>query len=102
MVTTRSLGRESAPDYRHLLTSTELHTILVSHNRTDYRLLHGAWLAWTAAWNVPHVHAGILILPHGHPEESARLLDEFAGMHGQTLPNGMYEYRKQFGWIAYR
>lgn len=37
----------------------------VSHNAKDFRLLHDAWLRWSAAWGVARSHGGILIVPQG-------------------------------------
>lgn len=59
---TRDLGMERAQDFRQLLFAAHQNRIFVSHNLRDYRLLHGAWRHWTAAWDRSDQHAGVLLL----------------------------------------
>jgi hypothetical protein len=45
-----------------LLNAAQRGLIFVTHNRTDFELLHDAWRLWSTVWNVPPAHAGILII----------------------------------------
>ncbi|MBI4494498.1 MAG: DUF5615 family PIN-like protein [Chloroflexi bacterium] len=94
----RSLGLERAGDQQHLLVAAGQGWILVSHNRKDFRLLHAAWRDWSQAWGVHPIHAGILIIPHGSPADSARLLHEFVLAHTPPLSNELYSFQTSTGW----
>src|SRR5215213_6915466 len=63
----------NAPDYEHLLYAAQQHWILLTHNAADFRLLHGAWHVWAAAWGLPSppTHTGILIPPQGRWTDAA-------------------------------
>lgn len=99
--TTRLEGRKGVPDERQLWYVAERRWTLVTMNRRDYRLLHGAWLLWTHGWNVQFEHAGILILDHLLPTDVPRAADEIhnlmqdAGIH---LPNSLYDWNRNAAW----
>jgi hypothetical protein len=94
---TRTLGLQTAHDGLQLLTATERQSILVTHNAADFRLLHRTWQCWTAAWGLPHQHAGICILPQGPP----RVLVEHLLVlvrSGRATQNRIYRFFPQRGW----
>jgi hypothetical protein len=98
-LTTRDQGAETARDFRQLLIAAQAHRVLVTHNRKDFRLLHGAWITWSEVWGVQAIHAGILILPHARPAESARRLQAFAQNHPGLLSNELHECNGRGEWI---
>jgi hypothetical protein len=61
----RHEGLGHAPDFEQLLDAATNELILVTHNAKDYRLLHGAWIAWPEHHGTSWAHAGILIVPQG-------------------------------------
>lgn len=63
--TARELRRENDSDDEHLLAASQYGYIFVTHNESDFVLLHDAWIRWAAAWHISHRHAGILIVPQG-------------------------------------
>ncbi|MBI4492717.1 MAG: DUF5615 family PIN-like protein [Chloroflexi bacterium] len=96
----RDIGAAAHSDPQRLLIAASQSWILVSHNKSDFRLLHLAWDMWARAWGVTPSHAGILILPHGDAADSARLLDEHISAR-PLLENRMYEYRGAAGWVPW-
>lgn len=56
--TTTSANRKGAKDYEQLWFAAAQGAILLTLNRKDYTLLHGAW----KHWGVDRPHAGIIIL----------------------------------------
>lgn len=50
-VTTRDRLLTRASDPVQLLTAAQDNAIFVTHNRTDFVLLHNAWLEWSRAWD---------------------------------------------------
>jgi len=56
--TTTSANRKGAKDYEQLWFAAAQGAILLTLNRKDYTLLHGAW----KHWGVDCPHAGIIIL----------------------------------------
>jgi predicted nuclease of predicted toxin-antitoxin system len=101
-VLARDLGLERAPDYEHVLTAALANRILLTRNWGDFKLLHGAWLHWTQAWQVTVVHAGILVVEHQPPSRLAQEVDALIHLlygHGQTLANRLYRWRVATGWV---
>lgn len=98
VVTSREQGQEEAGDFLQLLTAAQNNWVLVSHNRKDFQLLHRAWVTWSRAWSVQAVHAGVLILPHGRPADSAGRLHAFATRHTVPLRNEMHRCSARGAW----
>lgn len=99
--TTRIEGRKGVPDERQLWYAAERGWTIVTMNRRDYRLLHGAWLLWTHEWNVQSQHAGVLILDHLLPADVPRVIDaihDFVRDAGIRLPNALYDWNRNAGW----
>jgi hypothetical protein len=102
VVSTRQLGRKGSQDFAQLLFAATADRVLITHNATDFRLLHGAWLAWSAAWGVAAVaeHPGILIIEpgsgKGEPLSLPRLVS--AVQMFVALPNSTVN--RLFAWNA--
>jgi hypothetical protein len=77
--TTRASGRLDASDGEQLLAAAANGWILVSHNGSDFELLHDAWLRWGAASSWSLRHAGIFIIPQQFwsPAQAAEQIDAF-------------------------
>lgn len=103
VVTAHDAGRGRATDDEHLLFATDLGAILVSHNRRDFVLLHGAWRRWTSAWGVTRTHAGILIVPQPPIVTTAEITDALDAFvrRGLSPANELYRWRRAGGWQRY-
>ncbi len=100
VVTARDLGLQQAADDEHLLLAAQRGWLLVTHNATDFALLHDAWRRWGAAWRVRPTpeHAGILVMPDlWTPERLADELDRFL-QSGPRLVNQLYRFLPGHGW----
>jgi hypothetical protein len=100
-VTTRAEGRKGAPDERQLWYAAEHRWTLITMNRRDYRLLHGAWLLWTHEWSIQSQHAGILILDHLFPVDVPRAVDAIHDLVHDVetrLQNSLYDWSRNAGW----
>jgi len=103
VTTSRELGLERLADYQQLLTAYRQQAILLTRNRKDFILLHGAWQGFSAEWSISASHFGILILPHRHggvewtPEIAyARTASLIAG--GMPRLNELFTW-EQNGWM---
>jgi hypothetical protein len=65
VATARDVGRERDRDDEQLLVASQQGHIFLTHNETDFVLLHDAWQRWSEAWGVSARHGGILIAPQG-------------------------------------
>lgn len=88
----------SATDSAQLLAAYRFASIFVTHNRSDFRVLHDAWRRWTITWKLDRHHRGILIIPQRVSfDVTARAVHEIiAG--GPTLQDEMYEWTVTGGW----
>lgn len=99
--TVQDLGLPGAEDYAHLLIADQNGWIFVTHDRSDFMLLHGAWRAWTRAWGVVRAHAGILVIPQSprwRPIEAAAALTAFP-QADLPLENELYSWQADSGWV---
>lgn len=66
-VSTWQMGRKGASDFMQLLFAAQEGRVVVTHDSKDFQQLHGAWLAWAAAWGATAAarHSGILIIERG-------------------------------------
>jgi hypothetical protein len=92
-------------DHIHLAAATRLRRVLVTHDRKDYRLPHGAWHDWFAEWGTPPLplHGGILVIPQDPvlpAIAAAELVHEFVSAlrPGETLHNRPLEWKRGSGW----
>lgn len=105
VVTTKSLNNLGNSDADQVLTATQQHRVLVTHNQDDFLLLHLAWHRWSRQWNVQPLpsHAGIVAVPQRrlYPyEQLVSALDQLVAVdNGQSLSNEMYRWhRNPYGW----
>jgi hypothetical protein len=101
-ITTQEISLAAGKDPVHLIGAAMKDRIIVTTNAGDFRMLHEAWLLWTAIWTISPQHAGILLVPQaGSFDRRARQID--ALLAGRTtLPNELWEWRNDSaGWTAY-
>ena len=91
----RLLTRASDPV--QLLTAAQDNAIFVTHNRTDFVLLHNAWLEWSRAWGVAQNHAGILVMEQVEFEILAEAIKELLDRQ-TSFPNELHGWRRRRGW----
>jgi len=94
VVTVRELGTTRAGDDEHLLAAAQAGRTLLSHNRKDFLLLHGAWQRWSQAWSAASTHSGILLLPQMRPLDAVDALADLL-RSAEPLENALFEYRSQ-------
>jgi hypothetical protein len=92
-------------DPTQLLIARRLGRVLVTHNTSDFALLHQAWIIWSADWNVRPLprHGGILPMHSAtgyDPRHTAAEIEAFAN---DTTPRGSIEnrafrWREGHGW----
>ena len=98
--TARDQGLDGADDDEHLLVAAQRGWTLLTNNRKDFILLHGAWRRWASAWQVPARHAGILILrQEWPPRQAAKEVDSFIKTGG-PLGNQLYVWYPSSGWVS--
>ncbi|MGD9894165.1 MAG: DUF5615 family PIN-like protein [Dehalococcoidia bacterium] len=98
--TANEAGLGSTHDDEHLLFAAQHGLTLVTHNRTDFVLLHGAWRRWGVAWNASQSHAGVLIVPQPPLATNNQIAQELDGfLAGEpSLTNELYQWRPSSGW----
>ena len=92
----------TAADYEQLLYVSLTNRLLVTHNEADFKLLHGAWRRWSAAWSVGPIpdHPGILIIPQTprlRHRDAVVVLEELVES-GAELRNLIFAWRRRSGW----
>ncbi|HEX5506266.1 MAG TPA: DUF5615 family PIN-like protein [Thermomicrobiales bacterium] len=100
-VTAGDLGLQRADDDVHLAEAAEAGRIFVTHNRTDFVLLHRAWHRWSRRWGVHRPHAGILVIPQAPHLQPAQAAVEVEGIVRQAPISGelyIYDWQAGTGW----
>jgi hypothetical protein len=101
VVLTKDFGLRRAHDDFQLLKAAQDGWMLVTHNRTDFELLHRAWHRWSDAWGTPRQHAGILVIPQlWQPEHAANEL--YAVVSQRSLAGEYFEHRAASGWRPFQ
>lgn len=103
-VAERRLGRWDADQ---LLYATERDWTLVTYNRRDYRALHEGWVVWSALWQEPRPHGGILTLDKGiglAARDYAEAITLLVSNPEVMLVNRTYEWFAHSGgqWMLWR
>jgi hypothetical protein len=100
----RGVLQHATKDHQHLAMATRLGRVLVTHNATDFLLLHLAWREWFDEFgqSPQPEHAGILLLPQP-PElsaiEIADLIHAFVAERTMAgLRNRLFQWSKQGEW----
>lgn len=92
------LGAARLTDDALLLMAAESASILITHNRMDFELLHDAWIRWTRAWNVAHEHSGIMIFQQPlDARDLAALVAERLRDVG-SVAGQLHDWRLSRGW----
>ena len=83
-----------------MLTTVRLGRVFVTHNRTDFKMLHDAWVTWPAAFGLAlPPHPGILALDAAPYQVLARAIAGFLdGMPTERLANAMFWWHRRGGW----
>lgn len=92
-------------DANQLLFARDLGRVFVSHNASDFKLLHRARLLWSDDWNVKPLpqHGGILILPRVQMHDlwqlsrAIRTLVDDIEVAEQAV-NRMFAWNLRAGW----
>jgi hypothetical protein len=100
VATARDPAHASATDDAQFLAAVQNGRLLVTHNRRDFALLHGAWRTWPAAFGLAlPTHPGILALDHGPPGRICEAIEEIlASTAPSTRSNEMFWWRARGGW----
>ena len=96
----RAINTERVPDDVLLLTTVRLGRIFVTHNRTDFRMLHDGWVTWPAAFGMAlPSHPGILVLDSASPEALASVIADFLNeARPEDLADAVFWWRRRDGW----
>ena len=100
VTTCHDVGLVRAKDWQQLLYAAEGRRVLLTNNRKDFELLHGAWLGWAWAWGTAAVHAGILVLDQHRPAEEIVHAIVALESAARPVPNMLYRWRAVRGWEA--
>jgi hypothetical protein len=97
--TAREIRTESAGDDEHLALAYQQGWVFITHNITDFELLHDAWRRWSALWGVNVTHPGILALePGAVPEQLARPIDQQLRSESPIMGE-LHVWRPRRGWL---
>lgn len=98
--TTVGARRIGAWDPDQLAFATDQGSILITHNRRDFRTLHDAWMQWFPRWREQQPHSGTLILDHGPlPIVIAEAIQTFLVTVPPSLANVTYDWFARGGGI---
>jgi hypothetical protein len=100
VTTTPNLGLSRATDDAQLLTSARNGWTFVTYNRTDFTMLHAAWLNWPAAFGFAFPpHSGIPVLDPAIPGVLFQVVADFlATTPPELLINGLFWWHHRDGW----
>lgn len=108
VVDARSVVRDGTSDHLHLLIATQSGRILITHNRTDFELLHFAWQDWFSSLGpTPRpMHGGIVIVPQPPlvaAQDAAELIHSFVNdLVRAPLANRLFVWGTASGWTEQR
>ena len=97
-------GFKGLPDPNQLLTAIELGRTMVTANTGDFLLLHRAWLAWSASWDLRTMprHHGILLIHSAKGFDYVRIagvLKTFVEDHAvHDIANRAFAWTHRDGW----
>jgi hypothetical protein len=96
------LGWKGHSDADQLLAAASLGRVVVTYDVDDYELLHLAWHAWAAAWNVTPLptHPGILTIRSSKGLTAQDIASAIDGLMKQEskLTNRFFGWTVQRGW----
>jgi hypothetical protein len=98
-------GAKGLHDGEQLLRAVALGRVMVTTNTNDYLLLHRAWLAWSATWDLRSLprHRGILLIHsapgYGVPEVARVILDFLTRPSTAAgIDNRAFAWTSRDGW----
>ncbi len=95
---------KGASDPYQLIFAADRGWALVTHNRSDFQMLHEAWHLWSHRWGVRQQHAGILVVRVPVTHEVADITDAIVDLAGDptvTLTGTLYEWHRSTGWVRF-
>jgi hypothetical protein len=95
---------KGATDPFQLIFAADRGWVLVTHNRSDFRMLHEAWHLWSHRWGVRPQHAGILVVrvPMTHKtEDITGAIAALASHPTLSLAGALYEWHRSTGWVRF-
>jgi hypothetical protein len=100
VLATREPGGERWTDDALILFAVQQRRVFLTHNRSDFRLLHDAWVTWSAAFGMAlPPHPGILVLDQVAPEILAPVVTAFLVMTpSERLASAIFWWRRHSGW----
>jgi hypothetical protein len=104
----KELGRLSLADVQVLVQAVLSGQTIVTHDKSDFRMLHEAWITWRRRWTEEVVratglpialsgHAGILIVPLLPNHALARIIEPFVDTH-DSIPDRLFAWSTAKGW----
>ena len=108
----KELARLGRSDVQVLLLAAEAGQTVVTHNSTDFVMLHEAWVLWRRRWSseveqdlgaslVLSRHAGILIVPHLASHDLAHILMQFMDA-AEAIADRLFAWSPARGWHELR
>lgn len=99
----REQGLEQAHDPVQFLHAATHKRVLLTHNETDFLLLHEAWLLWSNAWRVVPDHSGVIALPQREHWPAHRTVDEIEQILAlaPALTNLLWLWKPLRGWHSF-
>jgi hypothetical protein len=99
VITARDAGMIGTDDEEQVFFAWQRGFIIVTHNLTDFLLLHRTLHRWNSVWAHDSIHAGILAIRNALPiREQASILDIFIAS-GLPIVNALYEWRAVGSWV---
>jgi hypothetical protein len=99
VLTSRDAGLAHAGDYMQLLTAMRTGRVLITHNRSDFVLLHHAWLVWPRELGVSFPpHPSILVLDQAPVSDYTTALLKILEDIATLQANSLYWWRSAHGW----
>lgn len=104
VVSTTQLGLKGATDPRQLLAATQLGRVVVTHNGSDFRMLHEALGLWAERWGLRDAvrHAGILVIDQASGMKAAAMADVINNQlarHGEPVTNRLFAWNRRQGLV---
>lgn len=94
---------EQARDPIQFLHAATHNRVLLTHNESDFVLLHEAWVLWSHTWKIAPLHAGVIVLPQQEQWLPNRTVQEIESITSMTLPleNELWLWKPSMGWHTF-
>ncbi|MGI8854739.1 MAG: DUF5615 family PIN-like protein [Thermomicrobiales bacterium] len=104
VMSARQIGQERGDDAEHLFIAAQEQSIVVTHDRDDFTLLHRAWVRWQAGWNIAASHSGIIVIPQPPRltvSQSDREINELLARQ-PVITDALFVWTTGTGWARMR